>query len=210
MRLSLEYIAGFLDCDGTIVIVRSNRGTEGIRYYPKVCLYSQNLSVIEDLKETVGGKITPLHRSSLVHVLQFCPSETNLLLDKIQPFLRIKREQALLAIELQKHIDGTRQLRKRDGKGGAIRLHASVSAEREQLYLKMRALNHKDSQAFMTNRVNSVKTPKGATPSQAVAANDSTEGVTTREMSANNNSLHEDPARKGRHSLDSTVLPTVQ
>ena len=211
MRLSLEYIAAFLDCDGTIVITRSNRGISGgIRHYGKICMYSQNLAVLEDIRETIGGVITPLHHTSLVYTLQFSPKQTLSALHQLQPFLRIKREQALLVIALHKQIAATKKIGKRYGLGGGMKLDASVYEQREAMYLQMKEHNRKDAKALRTNRVNSVKAPGGVTPSQAEAGEDSAEGVTTRGVSPNNNLPHEDATRKGRHSLSNTVAGTIQ
>jgi hypothetical protein len=205
MCLELAYIAGFLDCDGTIVIVRATRGgNEGFRYYGKICFYSQNLSVLRDIQAEVGGNIPPVQID--VYMLQLCPRETVVALKRLSPYLRIKREQAETVIELHRMIDATHHPRNKGlGGGGAKRLDESVYAARQVLYERMRELNHKDSKAFRTNRVNSVELLNGETiPSQAAEGEGSAEGVTTREVSPNNNPLHEPPARKGRDSLSST------
>jgi hypothetical protein len=210
MRLEIAYIAAFLDCDGTVCVVRAARGgNEGYRYYGKACFYSQCLSVLKDIQGEVGGTIPPL--CSDVYQLQLSPRDTVAMLKLVTPYLRIKREQALAVLQLHEMIAGTHHARNRSGKGGMAKLPQSVYDARHAIYSRVCELNHEDSRVLRTNRVNSVKAPGGVTPSQAAAANDSAEGVTTREMSANNNSLHEDPARKGRHSLDSTVAdPTIQ
>jgi hypothetical protein len=173
-------------------------------------LYSQNLGVLEDIRETIGGVMTPLHRTSCVHTLQFSPKQTVAALRQLQPFLRIKREQALLVIALHKQISSTKQIGKRSGLGGSVKLDDSVYEERESMYLQMKALNHKDAEAFRTNRVKSVEAPGGVTPSQATEGEGSVEGVTTRQVSPNNNPVQEDAARKGRHSLSSKVAATIQ
>jgi hypothetical protein len=203
MRLGCEYIAGFLDCDGTVVVVRAARGgNEGFRYYGKICFYSQNLQVLKNIQETVGGKIPP--PSLAVFMLQLSPRETVKALKVLIPYLQIKKEQALLVVKLHEMIDSTPKLRNRTGMGGMARLPESVYEARHVMYLRVSELNHVDSEAFRKNRENSVK-PSGeeATPSQAAAANDSAEGVTTSQVSANNNPGHETPTRKGRHSLSS-------
>ncbi len=205
MRLGYEYIAAFLDCDGTVVIVCAARGgNEGSRYYGKICFYSQNFQVLKDIQETIGGKIPP--PSLAVFMLQLSPRETLEALKNLVPYLRIKREQALLVLKLHEMITATPKLRNRTSKGGMARLPESVYEARRALYLRVSELNHVDSEAFRKNRVNSVNTPEGAIPSQAAAASDSAEGVTTSRVSANNNPDQECPARKGRDSLSSTVL----
>lgn len=203
MRLSLAYVAAFLDCDGSISIYRRERPGRADSYGAKINFYSQNLSVLQDIKETVGGEITPPNFSLDVFTLQLAPKGALAAAKVLVPVLRIKREQALLLIEFQNSVNATRRVGNRSGKVGAGFLPESVFENRRVFYVKMQELNAKDSQAFRTNRDNSVKAPQGVTPSQAVEGEGSTEGVTTREMSPNNNSLHETPARKGRHSLGS-------
>jgi hypothetical protein len=203
MRLGYEYIAAFLDADGTVVIVRAARGgNEGFRYYGKICFYSQNLQVLKSIQETIGGTIPD--PSIDIFMLQLSPRATVEALKNLVPYLQIKKEQALLALKLHEMIKSTPKLRNRAGKGGMARLLESVYEARHAIYLRVSELNHVDSEAFRKNRENSVK-PSGeeATPSQAAAANDSAEGVTTSQVSANNNPGHETPTRKGRHSLSS-------
>lgn len=216
MRLGYEYLAGFLDFDGTVVVVSAGNGYDGRRrYYGKICFYSQNLQVLHDAQETVGGTIPP--PAVDCYMLQLSIRETVEALRNLVPYLRIKREQALLVLKLHEMIDATpAPPARRYGKGGSERLPEEVWAARKAIYLKMRELNHADSQALRKNRNKSVK-PSGreATPSQAetgqralLGAVGVSEGVTTRGVSPSNNLLHETPARKGRHSL-SSADPTV-
>jgi hypothetical protein len=205
MRLELAYIAAFLDCDGSFTIYRRKREVGGFNYSAKINFYSQNLSVLYELKEVVGGEVGPPNEGLDVYTLQLPANPAVAAAKLLLPYLRIKREQALLMIEFQKVVNATPKLRNRSGKGGMARLPESVIEQRRQFYLRMQELNDRDPQAFRTNRANSVKTPVGATPSQAVVGEGTTEGVTTREMSPNNNSLQEGATGNGKHSLGSTV-----
>lgn len=214
MRLGIEYIAAFLDCDGTVVIVKAKKKDWSPSYYGKVCFYSQNLAVLEDIKETVGGSIPPIPSGDVFN-LQLNTRETLACLRLVLPYLRIKREQALTVFALHDLINSQpRQRAKRHGLGGSLKHDQSVLDAREAIYLKIRELNKRDSRAFRTNRLNSAEVPGGITPSQATAGEeptlfDSVEGVTATGVSPNDNPLHEEPARKGRHSLSSTE-PTIQ
>ena len=199
MNLSLEYIAGYIDADGTIVVVKNQQR----RYYGKVCVYSQNLTVLENIKAVIGGSI---NQNSGVYHLQLSPNAAVKALKSLVPFLQVKKEQALLVLELHRHIDQHRR-RPHAGKVGGAFLADDVVEFREMLYLRNKELNKFDSQVFRTNRVNSVKTQEWATPSQAAEGEvGSAEGVTTSSPSPNGNESQECPARKGRDSLSSTVL----
>jgi hypothetical protein len=199
MNLSLEYIAGYIDADGTIVVVKNQLR----RYYGKVCVYSQNLTVLENIKAVIGGMIS---MNSGVYHLQLSPNAAVKALKSLVPFLQVKKEQALLVLELHRHIEQHRR-RPHKGKIGGSFLSAEVVEFRETLYLRNKDLNKFDSQVFRTNRVNSVKTQEWATPSQAAEGElGSAEGVTTRGPSPNGNDPQECPARKGRDSLANTIL----
>lgn len=211
MRLSLEYIAGFLDCDGTIVVVRSRRQNRGLRdeFYGKAMFYSQNLAVLHDISETIGGKVTPPN-TTMVHVLQLSTKVTVAALRLLAPFLRIKREQALLVIQLAEIKAERKKIGKQYGLGGSEPMAEEEYAKRIALHNQVCDLNHEDSRAFRTNRVNSGKLSGNETIlSQAAEGKGSAEGATTRSVSPNNNPIHEPPARKGRDSLSSAEDPTI-
>ena len=196
MRLSLEYVAGFLDCDGTVVIVKANQGKRP-RYYGKIMFYSQNLTALESVKDTVGGKIWAGYG---VYRLQLSPRETVAALTLLMPHLIIKKEQAGRVLILQEMIRNTKRIGNRVT-GGSEFLADSIYDARESIYQEVKSLNRKDSQAFKKNRMNSVEAPEGVIPSQAAEGKGPAEGVTTSSLSPNNNASHESPARKGRDSL---------
>jgi len=199
MRLSLEYIAGYVDADGTIVIVKTGRS-----YYGKVCVYSQNLQVLENMKSVIGGQI---NINGMVFGLHLAPRATVRALNQLMPYLQVKREQAAVVLELHRDIADSQKNRKSTGKQGGRVHETSVWEYREGLSQKMKQLNSFDAQAFRTNRVNSVKTQEWATPSQAAEGDSSSaEGVTTSSPSPNSNESQECPARKGRDSLSSAIL----
>lgn len=208
MRLDARYIAGFLDADGSIYIAKFRRKEDRIVYlYPQVSFVSQNLGVLSDIKETVGGhwSHTPQSRQKGGAYGVVVGSEKAVkCLESVLPYLRVKREQALLVLQFSKLVAAKKRERAHaDGRTAIIT--ADEYQERLDICEQVKALNRRDSIAYRKNRVNSVEAPSGVTPSQAAVGEGTAEGVTTREMSPNNNSLHEDPARKGRHSLDSTV-----
>jgi|GEM_PF-5597208 len=205
MRLSLEYVAGFLDCDGTVIVTKANQGKRP-RYYGKIMFYSQNLTALESVKDTVGGKIWAGYG---VYRLQLSPRETVAALSVLMPHLIIKKEQAKRVLILHEQIRGTVRVGNRVS-GGSEFLSDSIYDLRESIYQEVKFLNKVDSQAFRKNRMNSVETPEGAIPSRAKDGQgnllDSLEGVTTSLLSPNNNASQESPARKGRDSLNSTKL----
>jgi len=213
MRLDAKYIAEFLDADGSIYIAKFARKEDRIAYiYGQVSFTSQNIGVLEDIRETVGGHWSHSPKSRYAggaYSLVLCAEEAESCLKMVLPYLRVKAEQARLVLRLYELVK-----QKKSQRAHAAGRTAIITAEEYKERLAIRDavmdLNRKDAKAYKTNWVNSAKTVKTTTPSQAVAANDSTEGVTTREVSANDNPLHEDPARKGKHSLSSVELKSIQ
>jgi hypothetical protein len=211
MRLALEYVAAFLDCDGSISIVHSRRPNRTRdEYYAKINFYSQNLGVLYEIRDIVGGAITPPN-TSMVHTLQLSPRSSIAAAKMLSPYLRIKQEQGFTVLELEKLNRSSKKIGKRYEKGGHEPVSDEVFAQRITLCQKTQFLNHKDAQAFRTNRVKSVELSTGETmPSQAAEGKGSAEGVTTREVSPNDNPLQETPARKGRDSLSSAISRSIQ
>ena len=212
MRLAPEYIAGFLDCDGCISVVHSRQPKlKRDEIYPKINFYSQNLEVLNDIQEIVGGKITPRCNALAVYVLQLGPKATVSTIKMLLPYLRIKKEQALTILELDKLNKSYTRIGKRYGLGGQEPVPQSIYDQRMAICIRVRELNHRDSQAFRKNRVNSVELSTGETmPSQAAEGKGSAEGVTIRSVSPNNNPIQERPARKGRDDLSSAISRNIQ
>ena len=57
MTPSYEYIAGFIDADGHVGIVKSRPAKSAPQYYVRLTLYSQNLAVLNAISEVIGGYI---------------------------------------------------------------------------------------------------------------------------------------------------------
>jgi len=207
MRLELPYIAAFLDCDGCITSTRALRVNGRHQYYGVVCFASQNRKILEGIQSELGGYIGI---TGLVYQLQLSPKKAVTALKKLIPYLRIKKAQAEMVLVLHEHIDKHKKSTRPEHFH-----HALVWLEREKIHNAIHALNHADSiaiRAYRTNRVNSGEASSDdVILSQAVEGETgSTEGATTREMSPNNNSLHETPARKGRYSLGNAETTIVQ
>ena len=174
-------------------------------------LYSQNRQVLEDIKQVIGGRIiVEVTGNSGVYRLDLAPRDTVAALKEMLPFLRIKKEQAQLALDLHRHIDTHNVKGYRNSDGSYKHTSLDTLAEREAMFLMFKELNHRDSREYRKTWVKSVETLRRATPSQASEGKGSEEGVTTSPMSPNNNSDQERPTSipAGRHSL-SNVKPQV-
>ena len=211
MTPSYEYIAGFIDADGHVGIVKSRPAKSAPQYYVRLTLYSQNLAVLNAISEVIGGYIQSfVNEKNKVgagcYRLMVKPSEAVPALEKIMPFMIIKKEQAELALRL--HATISRHSYHGRSKAGRLSTPQHITEQREAMYVEMKCLNHQDSLEYSKIWVNSEEAPEGVTLSQAVEGNGPTEGATTSSVSPNNNLSQERPASvaAGRHSLDSTIL----
>lgn len=207
MILHVAYIAGFLDGDGSISVrlMPQHAGNHfAPAFMPSVGFYNQDYDVLAEIQETIGcGKIVAHNtgfNNSGCYRLMVPLSETKRVLEMLLPYLRVKRQQARLVITGLE-----------TKSSGSFKITPEVQALRQAIVQQVSALNKANGKAYRTKWVNSVNTSSSVTveetiPSQASEGLDSEEGVTTRDLSPNNNDLHEDPPRKGKDSLTTTVM----
>ena len=206
--MELSYIAGYLDADGTItasLTPQRNSRMQGSCCQPAVQICGQNLGVLLKIMNTLQCGDIRAYRggyNSTSGAFRFDVPQSHIerVLKALIPHLENKREQAEIILMLM-------QTRSR----GSHKITKEIFELRQQLVARLHSLNKRDSQAYKTNWVNSVKRSSFVTryesiPSQAVEGIGSTEGVTTSRVSPNNNPGHESPARKGRDSLTTTVM----
>lgn len=190
-----QWIAGFVEADGCIHIGKS--GGRNMKQFPCSRFHMLLTATQLDrrpmvlLQQTFGGKMQFVKRSGGRTYTQWviCANEAFAALSLLYPYLRFKKEQAFLAMELQKNINEQRGKWNRNG-----RLPEVISAWRRDLYFRCKELN---SRAYL-QKLNAAsgefgETLSEKTPSQAAEGPGSAEGVTTREVSPNNNLLHERP-----------------
>ncbi len=135
----LAYVAAFLDTDGWITVVPRNHRTT---YGPMVGLVNRHIGVLEWVQSLFGGAIKPRNISrkaphaknwSQTYDLNFRKNEMGHLLLMVHPYLRIKREQAELVMEILDTLHVERE---------TYRIAPDVRIRREEIYQKMRQLNH--------------------------------------------------------------------
>ena len=136
----LAYAAGFIEGDGSITIHRRRPCGEHRNIIHTLVLIATNTDkrVLDWFKEEFGGYVYLSHkphrnkphwrpRSSW----RIASSSAEEVLKQILPYLKIKREQALLGLEFQKR-----------KKCGGKRLSEQEIQERNKLYEKMHALHN--------------------------------------------------------------------
>lgn len=110
-RLSLAYVAGFIDADGAIVISRGGDRTHRHKWYNIFVTISQKEPEILYLIQEKYGGLTQIHNREkidinhkLAHTWRIQSNQAYAFLKRIYPKLIIKRQQALLAMRLQENI----------------------------------------------------------------------------------------------------------
>lgn len=118
-QMSVEeaaYVAGFIDGEGTIGIIRETRkeALAGFRYTAYFSVCSTDMNVLEAIRSMMGnGRIISTHHKKAkphhkdVFKLTLSPNQIRDVVPKILPYLIIKREQALLVLEFLDIKQGT-------------------------------------------------------------------------------------------------------
>lgn len=106
--LTLAYLAGVIDSDGHVTIHRSTRA--GRRYYAARVGIAGTRRAPHDLAASLfGGRVSVHVPRSPAHRPQFQWSRTGrpavAVIEALLPFLRVKRDQALLALQLAEHVE---------------------------------------------------------------------------------------------------------
>lgn len=109
-EVDLAYIAGLLDGEGSINILSSRSRCN--QFWLSVTIANNHLPTLEWVMAVVdGGAIKNAHGrmrpsdTAPVYKWQICSRQAADLLSKLLPFLRIKREQAEVAIEFQNRLE---------------------------------------------------------------------------------------------------------
>lgn len=112
MKLSREYLAGLFDGEGCIHIAKIiNKNTKRPSYGVRAIFCLTNESVIKIIAEQYGMAYCRLRKSSSnenwrdAYQTQICGNVAMNFLNDILPFLIIKKNEAILAIMLQEHIN---------------------------------------------------------------------------------------------------------
>lgn len=108
MAISLEWLAGFVDGEGYIGLAyrsTKNRATKEKTLYPRLTITNTYLPVLLKIKEEFGGSLKIQSKSKQYnkngrqsYSLAWGPKATRLLLERLLPFLIVKKEQADLLL----------------------------------------------------------------------------------------------------------------
>ncbi len=134
--VSLGYLAGFLDADGTIGIYKNLEADRRISpyYQLNVSISNTNRKVLEILRGEFGGSIRESPkpgRKKIPLILQFGPVRAEAILRQILPCLIVKKQQAVIALSLREEIAAS----------PGNPLSAETLERREAFYREIRFLN---------------------------------------------------------------------
>lgn len=111
MDFSVEYLAGLFDGEGCIHIGRRPRGKWLPSFFLQVNINMANSELIYSIANQIGGYVT-INRHDLArkgrrpaYQLGLSGTPSRLFLQEIYPFIRIKKEEARIAIAFQIHME---------------------------------------------------------------------------------------------------------
>lgn len=126
------YIAGVLDCDGSIFIARTS-----VRLYQlRVCVYNSRETLTRWFSDTLGGSHNNTKRTGSKRSREFIWSVSNAaaadVISLALPYLVVKRKQALLGLEFASTLGGV---------SGGTQLPKPIVELRAKIYQQIRELN---------------------------------------------------------------------
>ena len=109
MEIDVRYLAGFFDGEGCIQLVNRVTKEGKQRSNMSVVITQANLDILHDIELRYKGSIYELKKTPN-KCWQLVLSASNALefLQDVVPYLIIKKEQALLAIEFQEHLSSNK------------------------------------------------------------------------------------------------------
>lgn len=140
--ITLAYMAGIIDGEGTISIFTSTHSTKGHKaraYCPRLCAYNNNPALMIWLVENFGGRARIVKRDrdrwNVSYIWEISRLAAVPIVAAILPYLVLKREQAELFLKFRETIHGA------TNKWGRHGLPANVVAIREGIMDQMKQLN---------------------------------------------------------------------
>ena len=136
----IAWAAGFIDGEGNIYINRQFLKTGRISHILRIRVGNTNFDALEELKSLFGGTIHKKHPPNyrVLGVWQCVSDAAEKVLRLIEPYLIVKRQEAMAALEFQ------RLKRVTNGnKIGSNPLDFDVVAQRDAYYWKLRELKDK-------------------------------------------------------------------
>jgi len=147
--ISLDYLAGFIDAEGSFMITKSRGASEASLYRARLTLTNTDRAILAEVQRTLGGNLVNNRRPHPGWKQGYQLVWTGRMVDRVLPAIAskvvLKRRQASLLLEFAHHLRNTQKSRR----GRNARFFAShpreVNDYRERLYLQMKELNARGS-----------------------------------------------------------------
>jgi len=155
--IKLAYLAGFIDGEGCIMVAKRNPRTDkngrrrtSVSYSVLLTVSQRDGAIMDWLTGNFGGTVQWKDKKDYpCYVWNITHKKASAVLKDVLPFLKYKRDQALLAINLQNRLQKT--LRDADGK--ALPLTENEINIREKIYLRCRELKHVYKESKYRNKL---------------------------------------------------------
>ena len=103
--ITLDYIAGFFDGEGSVGIYRNGQRSWHLRTQLTQNIDRSTTALLSELRQRFGGNLatmrSPIYRASVAYNWQLNGAVAAAFLREVLPYLRLKREQADFAIAWQ-------------------------------------------------------------------------------------------------------------
>ena len=199
------YLAGLIDGEGTIGIYKHydpRRKTDGMYYQLNFRLANSNKEVIDWIISKLGGNLVvyqPRYKQSLKsYVWSAIRKDLQLtVLKGVLPYLIIKKRQAEIGIKFLE----VSEYRKWEGRNAERTRLTLIKYEFfEELYKRSRLLNSRGHSEKISGEFGGIPNVKSREiPSQASKGKGFEEGVTTTEVSPNNNPIQAPSPAKNKY-----------
>ena len=152
MRLSLEYVAGFIDGEGCICTGRTGtRSADGKRLLvPRVMIANTDRRVLDLIRSQFGGTIQTVRRPASKpnwkpgYAWRLANSAALDLLERVRPFLIVKAAQADLLLSMRALWRPVGAVWHRASDGSPVRgLSQEIIAQRDEVERRLHELNRK-------------------------------------------------------------------
>jgi len=153
--ITLAYIAGIIDGEGSIRIQKSSEKDWNCKYTPMISLVNTNIEVVELVASFLGGTKIHTHNPSKYGYpnrkicYQTCKAGSTsvaIILKKLLPYLMIKRRQAELLIEYSDNLVSARGIGKRMKNGryimGGRKRTPEENERREKIYQELKSIHN--------------------------------------------------------------------
>ncbi len=172
-RISKEYLAGFVDAEGSLMIMKSKQhGHRWPRYTGRICVSNTKYPVLEAIRRTYGGALVnqraPNKAWSDAYQVVWSEGAIGGMLELLTPKLRIKRRQGAVLAQFMRHKARFTGLPPKSRPSGE-QLSGSEALYRKMKHLNAKGPPHSKQPSSGTRR--RTKTPKSVSRFRATEAN---------------------------------------